>query len=95
MLIAEKETFIVRVLKKKLQDSGVDHVFLSWDVNAINKEWEGTAVVALFMDDASRPPENVLYFLKDKMIESSIQMMLRLSLFGVILPERLNPLRLP
>jgi len=76
MLIAEKETFIVRGLKKKLQDSGVNHVFLTWDVNAINKEWEGTAVVALFMDDASRPPEKVLYFLKDKMIESSIQMML-------------------
>ncbi|MCR5033594.1 MAG: response regulator [Lachnospiraceae bacterium] len=74
ILIGEKETFLVRVLNKKLQDAGISHTFITWDVNTVNQNWEGTNLVTLYMDEGALPPENVLHFLMDKMAEDNVQM---------------------
>ena len=74
MVIGEKETFLIRVLLKKLTDAQVPCVFVPWDVDHINAKWEGTALITLYMDDERRPPDKVVYFLKDKMHDESLQM---------------------
>ena len=51
MVIGSKESFIIRVLLKKVRDAGVACEFVTWDVNDINAKWEGTSLVALFMNN--------------------------------------------
>ncbi|MCR4897072.1 MAG: response regulator [Lachnospiraceae bacterium] len=74
MVIGEKETFLIRVLLKKLNDAGIENVFVPWDVDHINSNWEGIALITVYMDDERRPPDKVVYFLKDKMNDEGLQM---------------------
>ena len=74
LLIGEKETFLIRVLLKKIQDSGLDCQFVNWNINAINYAWPGSELVTLYMDEGERPPEDVLHFLTDKMSEENVMM---------------------
>ncbi|MCR4791824.1 MAG: response regulator [Lachnospiraceae bacterium] len=69
LLIGEKETFIVRVLIKKIQDAGYQCDFATWNINDIYSKWDGKELVTLFMDDNCTPPEDVLHFLSDKVSE--------------------------
>lgn len=69
LLIAAKETFLVRVLVNKTKEAGIDCVFAPWTINGINSAWEGTGIVTVFMDEGNLPDENVLHFLKDKMLD--------------------------
>jgi CheY-like chemotaxis protein len=74
MIISEKESFLVRVLIKKVEDSGTKCVFSPWDINEINKRWEGTFLVTVFMDREVRPGKNVLHFLNDRLEEEGNSM---------------------
>lgn len=70
MVLGEKETFLIRVLLKKLKDADIDCEFVPWSVDNINAKWEGTGLVTIFMDDGGRPDDRILQFLKDKLSES-------------------------
>lgn len=74
LIISEKETFLVRVLVKKSKDAGLDCEFVSWDIDHINKAFEGTILVTVFMDDGDRPDTKVLHFLGDKLSEEDDKM---------------------
>ncbi|MCR4762737.1 MAG: response regulator [Lachnospiraceae bacterium] len=74
LIIAEKESFIVRVLSQKIRGADVECEFARWDVNSINKKWLGTALVTLYLDDLEKPGEEVLHFLGDRLAETGIQM---------------------
>lgn len=76
IVIGEKETFIVRVLVKKAKDAGADCEFVPWTINSINTHLENMPLIVLFMDDNSKPSEEVLHFLQDNMREKDIQMMI-------------------
>ena len=69
MVVGEKETFIIRVLVKKIKDAGYDAYFVPWEINDINSSWEKSGLITMFIDEGSEPPENVLHFLNDKMSE--------------------------
>ena len=69
MLIGEKETFLVRTIMKKLSDARLDPVFSTWNISDIHGKWEGTSLVAIYMDDGERPPDDSLHFLMDKLSE--------------------------
>ncbi len=69
MVLGEKETFLIRVLTKKLKDAEIPCEFVPWSVDNINKKWEGTGVATIFMDDGGRPDDKILQFLKDKLSE--------------------------
>ncbi len=75
IVIGEKETFIVRVLVKKAKDAGADCEFVPWTINEINKHLANLPLIVLFMDDDSKPSNDVLHFLQDNMREKDIQMM--------------------
>ena len=69
MLIGEKETFLVRTIMKKITDARLDAVFSTWNITDIHSKWEGTSLVAIYMDDGERPPDDALHFLTDKLSE--------------------------
>ena len=69
MVVGEKETFIIRVLVKKIKDAGYDAYFVPWDINDINSSWEKSGLITMFIDEGCKLPENVLHFLNDKMSE--------------------------
>lgn len=76
ILTGEKESFIVRVLLKKLKDAKVECSFVPFDVNSINPAVDdNTSLVVLFMEDGYQPPKDVLHYLKDLLEEKDIRMM--------------------
>ena len=65
---AEKESFIVRVLMKKIQDTAMDCVFVPFIVDNIFEAWQDEEqLIALYMEDDVRPREDVLHFITDNM----------------------------
>ena len=72
MMIGKKESFITRVLSKKLQDTGIECEFVPWSVNTINAKWEGTHLIVMYMEDNERPPEDVIQFLKDHLDDEGV-----------------------
>lgn len=68
MIVAgEKESFIVRTLIKKAQDAGAECKFVPWTVNDIHASFEETELIAVFMEDDTKPKEEVIHFLSDNM----------------------------
>ena len=67
IVIGEKESFLIRVLVKKLIDSGLNSVYAQSDVNAINAEWEDVAIVVYYAETDEAPHKDVLQFLNDKL----------------------------
>ncbi|SFU49663.1 hypothetical protein [Butyrivibrio sp. INlla21] len=63
MVIGEKETFLVKVLVQKINESGMTGVFEPFDVNAIGMDWEGKDSV---MSVVSLKPEGYLLKTIDK-----------------------------
>lgn len=71
MMLGEKETFLIRVLLKKIRDAGMICEFIPWGVDSINKKWEGTSLVVVYMDEGRLPDDKILHFLNDKMADGS------------------------
>lgn len=77
MVIAGRETFLIRSLLKKTEDLGIKAVFVSWEENALNNihaNWEDTSLVTFYLDTDERVPSEVLFFLIDKMTDEGGQM---------------------
>ncbi len=74
ILIGEKESFIPRVLIKKVQDAGVESNFVPWNINDINANIDDVSLITLFVDDGEEPKEEVLHYLVDTMMEKGLQM---------------------
>ncbi len=69
MIAGEKESFLIRVLVKKLKDNGYDAYFATWNINEINAGWEEAAIIALYAEEREHPGDDTLIFLKDKLNE--------------------------
>ncbi len=74
LMIADKESFLVRVLTKKVRDAGIDCAYVPWNINEISAQWEGTGLLAVYMDEGERPREDILHYLVDKLSEDGTQM---------------------
>ena len=73
LMISEKETFLVRAMMQKTKAAGFDCNFVFWSLDSINASWEGTSLVALYMDEDRRPGDDVIRFLVDRMTDDAIQ----------------------
>ena len=74
LFTGEKESFLVRVLIKKLNDAGLVCEFVHWGVNEIDSKWNDTKLVVMYMDEGETPQDSALHFLCEKMIEDGVQM---------------------
>ncbi|MBO7335904.1 MAG: response regulator [Lachnospiraceae bacterium] len=73
-MLGEKQTFLTRVLVKKIQDAGPVCDFVNWDVDSINDNWKEPSLIVMFMDDDVRPGEETLHYLTDKMADADVSM---------------------
>ena len=76
IVVAEKESFIVRVLVGKAKDAGVNCEFVPYTIDDINAHIEGVKLITLYMDDSLIVQEDVLHYLTDAMNEREMQMIL-------------------
>ncbi len=75
IFIGEKESFISRVLLKKVQEAGAGCDFVPWTIDAINSHIDTASLVALFMEEGERPNDGVLHYLSDTMDEKGLQIL--------------------
>ena len=75
ILIAEKESFIVRVLIQKAQAAGFDVSFVGWTVEDVNEHINDTQLVTLYLD-SEKPHDKVLHFILDKVLEKNLEIIL-------------------
>lgn len=72
----EKESFISRVLVKKVNEAGIKCVFVPWDINSINSNMDNTALITLFMEDGDKPAAELIHYLSDTLDDKGIKMMI-------------------
>lgn len=76
LIIGTKESFIVRVLLKKLADAKIDARFIMPEVAEIDKYWLETSLVTFYMEKDEALPDDVRIFLADKMDADDKKMIL-------------------
>lgn len=76
IVMGEKETFIVRVLIKKVMDAGIDCCYVPYSIDEINSHITDGLLIAICIDDSERPKVEVLHFLVDKMMENGLKMII-------------------
>ena len=76
LFVGEKESFIARVLIKKVADAGIDCEFVAGSINAINEAWGSATLLTLYIDEGTRPKEDLLHFLIDTLEEKGFKLIL-------------------
>ena len=76
IFIGNKESFIARVLIKKVQDAGINCSFVPCTVDDINSAMGETKLVTFYIEDGAEPHTDVLHFLADTLDEKNSQMIL-------------------
>lgn len=69
LFTGEKESFIIRVLMKKVEDEGISCDFVPCTIDSINEAWKDAKLIAIYMEEDKRPRDDVLHFLKDNLDE--------------------------
>ncbi len=67
LIIGEKESFLIRVLVKKLIDSGFDAVYAPIDIDAINVYWDAADAVIYYAESGEAPHRDVFQYLVDRL----------------------------
>lgn len=70
MVIGEKETFLIRVLIKKLGDEGFETFFVQAEIDRIASKWNEADSVTYYLDNAEKVKPDVMHFLNDKLNET-------------------------
>lgn len=73
LVTGEKESFLIRVLMKKMGEAGIPSRFVPFTVNDLNAAWDGTCLVVMYMESDFDTGSTVLHFLIDKLAESGVQ----------------------
>ena len=76
LFLAEKETFVVRVLLKKAEEAEIECIFARTGINEINTKLNDVSLVTLYMEDGGIPQPDILHFLREKLEEKDLHMIL-------------------
>ena len=74
MIVADKESFVIRALEKKLVDAGINCFFAKADVDSINAGMEKAYSVVFYNTGMESARTDVLYYLKEKLVEQDKQL---------------------
>ncbi len=74
LITGAKESFLIRVLIKKIEDAGIPCKFVPFSIDTINASWEGTCLVVLYMESDFDTGTNTVHFLIDKLAEHGVQL---------------------
>ena len=76
IFVAEKETFLVRAILKKIRDEDITCVYVPCSVDEINKNWDENSLITFFTEEITNNEKEILHYLTDRMEESGNQMIL-------------------
>ncbi len=76
MIIAERETFIIKVLADKLKDAHIEPVFVADNIDAINSGWDNSALLTYYLELGERISPDLVTYLKDKLSETNKQIIM-------------------
>lgn len=76
LILGEKESFIIRVLLKKLADANIKAVFSSLNPNRIHELWAETSLVTFYMEKDETFPDDIKTFLVDNLEEDNKKIVL-------------------
>ena len=76
MLIGEKESFLIRVLMKKITEAGFEPFFAVPKVNAIAAGLEKADLVTYYLDNAEKVKPDIMHYLGDRLSETGKRMIL-------------------
>lgn len=66
IITGSKESFSVKVLEKKVTETGADCIFVPCSVNSLHAKLELASVIVLYVEEGEKPGDDVLQFLSDK-----------------------------
>ena len=77
-IIGQKESFIIRVLVKKLEENGIEADFVKSAIDTINESLVGheNAQLVLYLDPDERIPHDLTNFLNDRLTDEGRQFIL-------------------
>ena len=76
MLIGEKESFLIRVLLKKLEEAGIGAFYVPAVIDKIELAWKRAAGITYYLDNAERIKPDLMHYLQDKLTETNKQIIL-------------------
>lgn len=76
LIIGEKESFIIRVLLKKLADADINASFAVANLDNINQQWEDVSLITFYMEKDERLDDNIRTFLVDKLEDDDKRLIL-------------------
>ena len=74
IITGEKESFLIRVLVKKIQDEGIPCRYVGYTIDELNAALDGACLVILYMESGFVQGGKVMRFLVDKLTEKGLQM---------------------
>ena len=75
LMVGEKESFIVKVMIKKIIEAGVDCSFARWTVNDVNAALgPDVALITMYLGEDEHPSNEILRFLHDKLTDMDEKM---------------------
>lgn len=74
IITGEKESFLIRVLIKKIEDAGIACRYVGYAVDALNAALDGACLVVLYMETGFVQGGSVLHFLLDRLAEKGLQL---------------------
>lgn len=76
MIIAEKDSFLIRALEKKLKDEGLESFFCPEDIDAINKNFLRAGAVVYYINTGETKDLELLHILDEHLFSSCIKVAL-------------------
>ncbi len=76
IMVADKQSFLVRVLMQKVQAAEAECVYVPFKVNDISSKLQELSLVILYMEEDDGPHDDVLHYLIDALSEKSGQIIL-------------------
>ncbi|MBR5420920.1 MAG: response regulator [Lachnospiraceae bacterium] len=76
MVCGTKESFLIRVLEKKLTEAGFEAEFAAADINVVHSHWQKGMLLTCFLENGEELPQEFLRFLRDFLMDEDAQMIL-------------------
>ncbi len=69
MIMADKDSFVVKALIKKVQDAGYDSCYVKPDINDLHRRWDDYDLLVYYMDNNDHLSAETVHFLTDKLTD--------------------------
>ncbi len=76
MIMAEKDSFVVKALVRKVEDAGYDANYVRPNINELNRIWDENDLLVYYMDNNDCLTAEVEQFITDKLTDSEKELII-------------------